>query len=88
MSRTQHKTNNFRRQMVFLSLISVILLATLFIGVTTAQSKEYIPPTYEYTTNYYRGYGVPDIHASVVGDTHFDRGETANVNVILSNRGI
>lgn len=88
MSRTQHNTNNFRRQMVFLSLISVILLATLFIGVPTVQSKEYIPPTYEYTTNYYRGYGVPDIHASVVGDTHFDRGETANVNVILSNRGI
>ncbi|WP_462272851.1 COG1361 S-layer family protein [Methanohalophilus sp.] len=88
MSRTQNNINNFRRQMVFLSLISVILLATLFIGVTTAQSKEYIPPTYEYTTNYYRGYGVPDIHASVVGDTHFDRGETANVNVILSNRGI
>ncbi|WP_129597177.1 COG1361 S-layer family protein [Methanohalophilus profundi] len=88
MSRTQHNTNNFRRQMVFLSLISVILLATLFIGVSTAQSKEYIPPTYEYTTNYYRGYGMPDIHASVVGDTHFDRGEIANVNIILSNRGI
>ncbi|APH38196.1 COG1361 S-layer family protein [Methanohalophilus halophilus] len=88
MSRTQHNTNNFRRQLVFLSLISVILLATLFIGVSTAQSKEYIPPTYEYTTNYYRGYGMPDIHASVVGDTHFDRGEKANVNVILSNRGI
>ncbi|MFW5987768.1 MAG: COG1361 S-layer family protein [Methanohalophilus sp.] len=88
MSRTQYNINNFRRQLVFLSLISVILLATLFIGVTTAQSKEYIPPTYEYTTNYYRGYGVPDIHASVVGDTHFDRGETVTVNVILSNRGI
>jgi len=88
MSRTQYNIKNFRRPLVFLSLVSVILLATLFIGVTTAQSKEYIPPTYEYTTNYYRGYGEPEIHASVVGDTYFDRGETANVNVILSNRGI
>lgn len=88
MSRIQNNVTNFRRPLVFLSLISLILLATLFSGMATAQSKEYIPPTYEYTTNYYRGYGTPDIHASVVGDTHFDRGETANVNVILSNRGI
>jgi len=65
-----------------------ILLAATFVLMPSVTAKEYLPPTYEYTNNYYKAYGEPDIYASVLGDTEFDRGETAQVKVVLSNKGV
>lgn len=69
-------------------MIFMIMSAALFVTVIPVSSKEFIQPSYEYTTNYYEGYGVPDIYASVLGDTEFERGETANLKIMLSNRGV
>ncbi|WP_407282600.1 hypothetical protein V7O61_04550 [Methanolobus sp. WCC1] len=65
-----------------------ILLVAAFVLMPSAAAKEYLPPTYEYTNDYYKAYGEPDIYASVLGDTEFDRGETAHINVVLSNKGV
>ncbi|MDK2892020.1 hypothetical protein [Methanohalophilus sp.] len=69
-------------------MIFMIMSAALFVTVTPVSSKEFIQPSYGYVTNYYEGYGVPDIYASVIGDTEFERGETANLKIMLSNRGV
>jgi hypothetical protein len=70
--------------MVVCILLSIAFVAT----VPSVTAKEYLPPTYEYTNNFYNSYGEPDISASVLGDTEFDRGETATIEVILANRGV
>lgn len=69
-------------------MILTIMSSALFVAVAPVSSKEFIQPSYGYTTDYYEGYGVPDIYASVLGDTEFERGETARLNIVLSNRGI
>ncbi|MEZ5336330.1 MAG: hypothetical protein R2741_14435 [Methanolobus sp.] len=70
-------------------LVVCILLSVCFVAaVPSASAKEYLPPTYEYTTNFYKSYGEPDISATVLGDTEFERGETASLKVVLSNRGV
>jgi hypothetical protein len=70
------------------AMILITTAAVLSATVTCVSSREIIQPSYGFTTNYYQGYGVPDIYASVVGDTEFERGETAALSIVLSNRGI
>ncbi|WP_292461479.1 hypothetical protein [Methanolobus sp.] len=65
-----------------------ILMAAVIPMMSVSAAKEFIPPAYELTTNYYRSYGEPDISVSVLGDTELERGETANLEIVLSNRGI
>lgn len=65
-----------------------ILMAAVIPIVSASTAKEFIPPAYELTTNYYRSYGEPDISVSVLGDTELERGETASLELVLSNRGI
>ncbi|WP_244603598.1 COG1361 S-layer family protein [Methanococcoides sp. AM1] len=72
-------------------VMAVLLTAALF-AVTVvspaAGAKEFIQPNSEFSTNYYDAYGEPDLYASVLGDTEFERGETAQVRIVLSNRGV
>jgi len=70
------------------AVVVVVSMITILSITPISQSKEFIPPTYEYTTNYYDAYGEPDIYASVLGDPEFARGETAQLRIILSNRGV
>lgn len=44
-------------------------------------------PGYGYTVDYYRSYGEPTIEAAIIGDTELERGETANLLVMLENKG-
>jgi len=37
--------------------------------------------------DYYRSYGAPTIESSVIGDPEFERGEVADVQVMLTNKG-
>lgn len=71
-------------------MVAVLLTAALFAVTASpaAGAKEFIQPTYEFSTNYYDAYGEPDLYASVLGDTEFERGETAQIRVVLSNRGV
>ncbi|MBN2109981.1 MAG: hypothetical protein JW705_02690, partial [Methanosarcinaceae archaeon] len=65
-----------------------LLVGIVFSLFPQTAAKEYIPPVTEMTTNYYTSYGEPDIYASVLGDTEMKRGETSNIEVMLSNRGV
>ncbi len=84
--------SNKKRYRLLISLMLVMALlsfSTLMVLMSPAvQAKEYIPPVREFSTNYYNGYGEPDIYASVLGDTEFERGETARIEIILSNKGV
>ncbi|WP_440953714.1 COG1361 S-layer family protein [Methanococcoides sp. FTZ1] len=71
-------------------MVAVLLIAMLFATAAfpVAGAKDFVQPNYEFSTNYYDAYGEPDIYASVLGDTELERGETAQVRVVLSNRGV
>ncbi|MDY0387599.1 MAG: hypothetical protein RBT65_10830 [Methanolobus sp.] len=86
MNGTSNKVDKFK--LYFIPLVACILLAVILVLMPLATAKEYLPPTYEYTNNYYKAYGEPDIYSSVLGDTEFERGETAQIKVVLSNKGI
>jgi hypothetical protein len=68
--------------------ICILLAALLALCMQPAGAKDYIPLPYEYTENYYNTYGEPALYSSVVGDTELSRGETAQINIVLANRGI
>ncbi len=51
-------------------------------------TKEFLPPNYAFSTNYYNSYGEPDIYASLLGDYEFERGETAQIRITLANKGV
>lgn len=76
------------KKYTILMAVCILLSIALVAAVPSVAAKEYLPPTYEYTNNFYNSYGEPDISASIVGDTEFCRGETAQLNVVLSNRGV
>lgn len=82
---------NERMLLRMFSLIAAgicILMASMMPVAFASADKEFIPPSYQTTTNYYRSYGEPDISVSVLGDTELERGETASLELVLSNRGI
>ncbi len=86
MNITSNKVDKLK--LYFIPLVACILLAVILVLTPLATAKEYLPPTYEYTNNYYKAYGEPDIYSSVLGDTEFERGETAQIKVVLSNKGV
>lgn len=76
------------RRLSLLAAGFCILMAAMVPLALVSAAKEFIPPAYETTTNYYRSYGEPDIYVSVLGDTELEKGETADLKIVLSNRGI
>lgn len=84
--RTTEKTN-LRRSCLFAVVICLLMGAVLSLS-PIVLAKDYIPPVPEMTTNYYTSYGEPDIYVSVPGDTELKRGETSNIKMVLSNRGV
>ncbi|MBN2109754.1 MAG: hypothetical protein JW705_01510 [Methanosarcinaceae archaeon] len=86
-----NKLNKMINKKKFIScsmFVCILLAALLALCIQPAAAKDYIPPGHEYTENYYDAYGEPALFASVLGDTEFSRGETARLNVVLSNRGV
>lgn len=74
-----------------LSMMLAVLLITATFAFSVspvAGAKEFIQPNSEFSTNYYDAYGEPDIYASILGDAEFERGETVQLRVVLSNRGV
>ncbi|WP_250868503.1 COG1361 S-layer family protein [Methanococcoides seepicolus] len=80
----KQKYVNSAFMLTFLLAVALLVLAVS----PLAEAKEFMQPNHEFSTNYYDGYGEPDIYASVLGDVEFERGETAQVRVVLSNRGV
>ncbi len=55
---------------------------------SSKNTKEFLAPNYAFSTNYYNSYGAPDLYASLLGNTEFERGETAQVRISLVNKGV
>ncbi|MCC7575408.1 MAG: hypothetical protein KK926_01065 [Methanomethylovorans sp.] len=71
-------------------ILTIIFVLGMFsiIGMHPASAKEFLPAAYEHTTNFYTSYGEPDLYASVLGDTELKRGETRDIRIVISNRGV
>ncbi|MGP8322065.1 MAG: COG1361 S-layer family protein, partial [Methanosarcinaceae archaeon] len=92
------KPSNIHKIQRFLSIIGVFaLIFTIMIPMVSAEessddspknTKVFMAPNYAFSINYYNSYGVPDLYASLLGDTEFERGETAQVRITLVNKGV
>lgn len=72
----------------FIFITIILLSAVLAAGISMASAKDFLPIPPKYTTNFYTAYGEPDIYYSVLGDTEFSRGDTGEIRIMLSNRGV
>ncbi|NPE28124.1 hypothetical protein HNV12_09145 [Methanococcoides sp. SA1] len=70
------------------SILVIVGFVLLMLIAPVVQSKEFIQPVSEFSTNYYDAYGEPDIYASIAGDVEFERGNEYLLSVVLSNRGV
>ena len=82
-----------RRSLNLIGLFALISIFMVMIPIVSADdepenTKEFLPPNYAFSTNYYNSYGEPDIYASLLGDYEFERGETAQIRITLANKGV
>ncbi|MGP8319944.1 MAG: COG1361 S-layer family protein [Methanosarcinaceae archaeon] len=63
-------------------IISLLLLLTI-----QGQAQAAFPEHFDFGDNYYTVYGGPNLTASVLGDTEFERGDTVIININLMNKG-
>jgi len=73
-------------------VLTAVLLSVLSITVSpvlgSSNIGDFLIPGNGFTVDYYRSYGEPDIQASVIGDSEFQRGEVANIQIMLMNKGM
>lgn len=68
---------------LFLSVLSLTAYPAL-----GSNEDDFLVPSRGYSVDYYRSYGEPAISASVTGDTEFERGEFAEIQIKIANKGI
>jgi hypothetical protein len=71
---------------VLLSVISITVCPAL--GADDNKGGEFLIPGNGYTVDYYKSYGEPVIKASIMGDPEFQRGEVADIQVVIVNKGV
>jgi hypothetical protein len=76
-----------RTIIIVFGIFTAVLLAVSCMPAALAE-KDYLQPSYVFGTNYYNSYGEPDIYASMLGDFEFERGETAQIKIVLVNKGV
>ena len=85
------KPQNYTSKKLMPIFISIAVLASV-ISITVSpalgDTGDLLIPGNGYTVDYYRSYGEPDIQASVIGDPEFQRGEVADLQVTLVNKGV
>jgi len=75
--------NTFTATAVFL----LVLLITLSPASGNDDEEEFLIPGRGYAVDYYESYGEPIIKASITGDTEFERGEEAVIQIKIANKG-
>jgi hypothetical protein len=86
-----NKPQNYIPKKLVTTFVSIaVLLSILSIPVspTLGATGDLLIPGYGYTVDYYKSYGEPTIEASVIGDIEFERGEVADLQIILANKGV
>lgn len=83
--------NYIPEKLVTTFVLIAVLLSVLSITVSPALGStnvgDFLIPGNGFSVDYYRSYGEPNIQASVIGDPEFERGEVADVKVMLTNKG-
>ncbi len=75
--------NTFTATAVFL----LVLLITLSPASGNDDEEEFLIPGRGYAVDYYESYGEPIIKASITGDTEFERGDDAVIQIKIANKG-
>src|SRR5665647_902723 len=90
-----NKPHNYASQRLVTTFVSfAVLLSVLSINVSPAlgaddnKGGDFLISGNGYTVDYYRSYGEPTIEASRTGDPEFKRGEIADLQVTLVNKGV
>jgi hypothetical protein len=88
-----NKPHNYIPKKLVTTFVSIaVLLSVLSITVSPAlgsdNTGDFLIPGHGYTVDYYKSYGEPTIQASVIGDPEFERGEVADLQVMLVNKGV
>lgn len=83
--------NYIPEKLVTTFVLIAVLLSVLSITVSPALGSanvgDFLIPGNGFSVDYYRSYGEPNVQASVIGDPEFERGEVADVKVMLTNKG-
>lgn len=87
-----NKPQNYIPKKIVTTFVSIaVLLSVLSITVSPVlgsdNTGDFLIPGNGYSVDYYRSYGEPTIEASVIGDPEFERGEVADIQVMLANKG-
>jgi hypothetical protein len=89
------KPHNYASQRLITTFVSLaVLLSVLSIAVSPAlgaddsKGGDFLIPGNGYTVDYYKSYGEPTIQASLIGNPEFQRGEIADLQVVLTNKGV
>lgn len=77
-----------RAPLVALILLIVSMTAFPALGNDDDDETNFIIPDYGYTVDYYRSYGEPVMQASVTGNPELSRGETADLQIKIVNKGV
>ncbi len=69
----------------------MFFVVTSLVAVASAEfepANADLPDFFNFDENYYTVYGGPDITATIVGDSEFDKGDTVTLNFNLMNKGV
>lgn len=70
-----------------LAVFFTVLLITVSSVLASDDEEEFLVPGRGYSVDYYESYGEPVIRASITGNTEFERGEDAVIQIIIANTG-
>ncbi len=69
----------------------MLFVLTSFVAVASAEfepANADLPEFFNFDENYYTVYGGPDVTATIVGNSEFDKGDTVTLNFNLMNKGV
>lgn len=69
-------------------LLSVLSITAVSPALGSDSTGDFLIPGNGYSVDYYRSYGEPTIEASVRGDPEFKKGEVADIQLMLANKGM
>lgn len=72
----------------FVSFAVLLFVLSITVSPVLGDTGDLLIPGNGFTVDYYKSYGEPTIEASVIGNPEFERGEIADLQVMLVNKGV
>ena len=73
---------------IFISIAVLVSVISITVSPALGDTGDLLIPGNGYTVDYFRSYGEPIIQASLIGDPELKRGEVADLQVTLVNKGV